>query len=294
MSPHMHPRSTRQDAPSRRPWRAAVAAAFGLASAVALVPASPASTWAPAATAAIHPGVQTHTAGAQCTANFVFTAGSRVFIGQAAHCSGTGGSTETDGCTSGSLPIGTEVEVTGASKPGHLVYNSWLTMQSLGEADADTCAYNDLALVELDPADYGKVNPSIPSYGGPTGINTAGTKAGDRVYSYGNSELRGGIAVLSPKTGLSLGDQGGGWTHQVYTASPGIPGDSGSAFVDSTGKALGVLSTLALAPLPLSNNVSDINKMLAYEHAHGPVAVDLAVGTEAFTPKLLGLIPLGL
>ena len=51
-----------------------------------------------------------------------------------------GGQTETDGCTSGSLPIGTPVEVDGASKPGTLVYNSWLTMQATGEADPDTCA----------------------------------------------------------------------------------------------------------------------------------------------------------
>src|SRR5436190_20851687 len=101
-------------------------------------------TWAPAATAPIHPGVQTFTAGAQCTANFVFTSGTTVYIGQAAHCSGTGGNTATDGCTSGSLPVGTAVDVTGASKPGTMVYNSWLTMQSLGETNADVCQYNDL------------------------------------------------------------------------------------------------------------------------------------------------------
>jgi len=76
------------------------------------------AAWAPAATAAIHPGVQTFTAGAQCTANFVYTDATTVYIGQAAHCSGTGGNTETDGCTSGSLPVGTAVTVTGAAKPG--------------------------------------------------------------------------------------------------------------------------------------------------------------------------------
>src|SRR3954451_3472818 len=92
-------------------------------------PASAAPTWAPAATAAVHPGVQTVTAGAQCTSNFVFSDGTDVYIGQAAHCSGTGGNTETNGCDSGSLPLGTPVTVSGASRPGTLVYNSWLTMQ---------------------------------------------------------------------------------------------------------------------------------------------------------------------
>lgn len=54
-------------------------------------PAAAAPAWAPAASAAIHPGVQTFTNGAQCTANFVFYDGTAVYIGQAAHCSGTGG-----------------------------------------------------------------------------------------------------------------------------------------------------------------------------------------------------------
>ena len=67
--------------------------------------AGSASAWAPAATAALHPGVMTFTGGAQCTANFIFSDGSTTYIGQAAHCSGTGGSTETNGCDSGSLPV---------------------------------------------------------------------------------------------------------------------------------------------------------------------------------------------
>ncbi len=124
--------------------------------------AGTASAWAPAATAPIHPGVQTDTQGAQCTANFIFSDGSNTYIGQAAHCSGTGGNTATNGCTSGSLPVGTQVTVDGASKPGTMVYNSWLTMQANGESDANTCQYNDLALVKLDPADAANVNPSVP------------------------------------------------------------------------------------------------------------------------------------
>src|SRR2546430_12056442 len=117
----------------------AVAILTVLAGLSAAQPAGATPTWAPAATAAVHPGVQTFTNGAQCTSNFVFTNGTDVFIGQAAHCSGTGGNTATDGCTSGSLPIGTPVTVTGASRPGTMVYNSWLTMQQdTHEADSET------------------------------------------------------------------------------------------------------------------------------------------------------------
>ena len=95
---------------------AAAATAASLTAVVAVgapTVASAAPSWAPAATAPVHPGVQTYTAGGQCTANFVFTDATDVYIGQAAHCSGTGGQTETDGCLAGSLPLGTPVEVIG-------------------------------------------------------------------------------------------------------------------------------------------------------------------------------------
>jgi hypothetical protein len=260
-------------------------------------PAAAAPTWAPAATAAIHPGVQTVTAGGQCTANFVFyDASNTVYIGQAAHCSGTGGATETNGCDSGSLPIGTPVQVGGASQPGTMVYNSWLAMQAAGETNPDACAFNDLALVRLNPADFGKVNPSIPFWGGPSGIDTNGTVAGENVYSYGNSSLRGGVAQLSPKQGVSLGDAGNSWSHNVYTASPGIPGDSGSAFLNSAGAALGVLSTVQIAPVAGSNGVGDVSREINYMNSHSSLGAQLANGTQPFNPNIVAnlLATLGL
>src|SRR3954453_14504904 len=157
----------------------------GLAIAASLIGVSSASArdWAPAATATIHPGVQLFTDGAQCTANFVYTdAAGAEYIGQAAHCSGTGGQTDTDGCQTTSLPNGTPVEVDGAPKPGTLVYNSWTAMHQAGETDPSTCAYNDIGIIKLDPADYGKVNPSVPTLGGPTGLDTSGTQQGDTVF----------------------------------------------------------------------------------------------------------------
>lgn len=251
-----------------------------------------AATWAPAGSATIHPGVQLFTEGAQCTANFIFEGGGNVYIGQAAHCASLGTQTDTDGCTTPSLPLGTPVEIEGASKPGTLVYSSWLAMQAAHETDPDACAYNDLALVQVDPADVGKVNPSIPHWGGPTGLNTTGTQPFDLVYSYGNSELRLGLTLLSPKTGISQGTSGNGWTHQVTVITPGIPGDSGSAFLDASGRALGVLSTLSVGiPGGVSNNVSDLAHMLDYLRTHGGPAVNLVTGTEAFNPNQL---PLGI
>ncbi len=255
------------------------------------------ATWAPAAEAAIHPGVQMYTEGAQCTGNFVFTDGAgNVYVGYAAHCAGTGAATDTNGCDAASLPLGTKVDfveggslVSGGTKVGSgtLAYSSWLTMQQRNETDENACNYNDFALVKVDAADVAKVNPSVPFWGGPVALNTDGSAAGETVYSYGNSSLRGGIEALSPKQGTSLGATGDGWTHPVYTVTPGVPGDSGSAFLDSEGNALGTLSTLAIAPLAGSNGVSDLANELAYAQANGGLSgLALVPGTEPFSPLL--------
>jgi hypothetical protein len=279
---------------------ACVALMGGLAATTGAASAADTTAWAPAATAAITPGVQTNTEGSgQCTANFVLTdAAGNVYVGQAAHCSGLGEATDTNGCDAGALPLGTRVTFNRNGSivspgtqvgAGTLAYSSWNTMQSLGETDASTCAYNDFALVKVDAADVAAVNPSIPFWGGPVGVNTSGTAAGYRVYSFGNSGLRGGVEQLSPKTGISLGQDAadGGWTHPLYTVTPGIPGDSGSAFLDANGAAVGTLSTLGLAPLPASNNIGDFAHELAYAQQHSGIAgLQLAEGTEPFNPIL--------
>jgi hypothetical protein len=262
--------------------------------------ASSASAWAPAGSATIHPGVMTFTGGSsflngggQCTANFVYTDSSgNTYLGQAAHCSSTGESTETNGCTAKSLPIGTPIYagdlvnggVQTGTKIGTLAYNSWITMKEKGEKDANTCAYNDLALIKIDSAQAGKVNPTVPFWGGPNGLAAGVSSQGEQIYTYGNSILRLGVSALSPKTGVSLGDQEGtgGWSQQVYTVSPGIPGDSGSAYMNASGAALGVLSTVELAPTPAANGVGTLAKELAYANTATGLGLQVASGTTAF------------
>jgi hypothetical protein len=255
------------------------------------------SPWAPAATAKIHPGVQMFTQGAQCTANFVYTDSlDRVYVGYAAHCAGLGGATDTNGCTTTSVPLGTTVRFAEGANAltagttlgyGKLVYSSWITMRKLGEQRPDPCAYNDLALVRLNATAAESVNPSVPFWGGPVGIDTDGTAAGARIYTYGDSSLRAGVSLLGPKVGVSLGSSAHGWTTDVYTVSPGIPGDSGSGLMDGQGRAMGVLSTLALAPLPGSNGVGDLSRELTYARAHSGIdGLRLVPGTEKFSPIL--------
>ncbi|WP_433594357.1 hypothetical protein [Nocardia sp. CA-145437] len=253
--------------------------------------------WAAAGSAALAPGVQTYTqGGGQCTANYVFVddAGG-VYLGQAAHCAGAGNSAETNGCMAHNLPLDTAVNFTHNGSlhssgttigTGQLAYSSWSTMRALGESDPNTCAYNDFSLVKVDQQFADKVNPSLPHWGGPAGLNTSGT-AGGKVYSYGNSSLRAGISGLSPQRGESRADDNstGGWTHALVSRTPGIPGDSGSAYLAADGQALGTLSTLGIG-VPVVNNVGDIGRELAYARAHsGITGLRLVLGTEQFNPN---------
>lgn len=245
--------------------------------------------WAPAATATIHPGSVMVTGGAQCTANFVFTRGDEVFLGYAAHCAGTGDATDTNGCAERSVPLGTKVSIEGATRPGVLVYSSWQAMRKAGERNAVTCDFNDFALVRIHAADVRRVNPSVPHWGGPTGLNRTANPGGAAVYSFGSSSLRQGLTLLSPRSGFSLGTSAGGWNHPVYTITPGIPGDSGSGLLNAAGRATGVLSTINLIPRPASNDFGDLQRELAYARVHGMSNVVLAVGTEPFNPNQLPL-----
>lgn len=245
----------------------------------------------------------------ECTANFVYSNGSADFIGMAAHCASTGSSSQTD-CTTPVLPDGTPVflgegpvfldsngnlsvgEDTQGPEVGTMVYNSWVTMQALGINKSDPtgneCQFNDLALVQVLPGLT--VNPSVPFWGGPNALATTSPAQGSTVYSYQNSALRLGLSPLSPKIGLSLGDtpNSGGWSHIVDTVTPGIPGDSGSGFLDANGNAVGVLSTLDAGAPPsaygVDNAAGDVAKELAFCDANGGLgAVSLVPGTTRFS-----------
>jgi hypothetical protein len=174
-----------------------------------------------------------------------------------------------------------------------MVYSSWVAMQADGETDPDVCAYNDFALVELSTGDAADVNPSVPFFGGPTGLHEGVLHAGTPVLGYGNSTTRRGVEALRPKAGSVVAANGGGVGYELYTVSPGIPGDSGSGYLTQSGEAVGVLSTLNLAPLPVSNGVTNLAKALSYAADHGFADLELELGTEPFTPNPAALLPRG-
>ena len=279
------------------PSAAAPAPAAPEAAPVAAPVAAGTSRWAPVARATITPGVQMLTKGAQCTGNFVFTdARRRVYVGYAAHCAGRGEATDTNGCQTRSVAIGTRVRfVEGMSVAtagsavgrGRLAYSSWVTMRRRGLQGGAACDFNDFALVRVAAGSLKHVNPSVPFWGGPSRLGPGRLAAGSRVYGYGNSGLRAGAEPLAPKTGVTLSQSGGGWSHDVYTVTPGIPGDSGSGFLDGSGRAVGVLSTVAVAPLPASNGLGDLYREVRYAQRHsGITGLRLVAGTRRFDPAL--------
>ncbi|BDH56667.1 hypothetical protein [Tsukamurella sp. PLM1] len=250
--------------------------------------------WAAADRAQLHPGLQAYTGDGQCTTNFVFTdARGEVYLGQAAHCGYVGTEKLPNGCTARTVPLGTPVDLrTGGSlrtegttvATGTLAYDSWAAMQATGENDPLACAHNDFALIRLPKNLAGSVNPSLPHWGGPVDLGVDQPNAGDRVYGFGDSSLRGGRNALSPHTGTvhAADTNSGGWAHTVTAARPGVPGDSGAGYVDAQGRALGTLSTLSLA-VPPRNTLSDLSRELRYAQRHSGIpGLRLVLGTEPF------------
>lgn len=256
--------------------RAALALAL-LLLALALAPtpeAASGATWPPLSEATIRPGVSVDTASGQCTSNFLFTSADHAtrYLGLAAHC--------VDG-----MPIGEQVRIANGAATGRLAYSSWRTMTLVGEADAPTLAENDFALIRIDDAYAQRAHPAMLHYGGPTGLADADqAETGDAVVTYGNSGLRLGLAPLSPHEGFVV-SHANEWSTYVVTATPGIPGDSGSGVMTRDGRALGVLVTLNAIP-PGVNGVTHLDDALDYARAHGGMDVRLATW-HVLTPPTL-------
>ena len=287
---------------------AAFAVASGPATVVGTAHPAPARTssgaaFAPAGSGAVGPGAELLTEIgpdlASCTANFVFSASDpsgadRVFLGSAAHCHAEGESL--DGCANDVLPLGTPVAVVGPDGreiTAELAYSSWAAMQEAGETDPDLCELNDLALLAIAPDDVDLVDPSVPVFGGPTGLDVDGLAPDEVVVSYQNDE-DASYEVMRAKQGVNLGDADArGLGYVVQTATPGLPGDSGSGYLDGDGRAFGVLSTeIVLDDGEVVNGVTDLAQALEYAAAHGGPDVAVVEGAAPFSTQGVPMAPL--
>lgn len=267
-----------------------------------VVTSGPAPASAAGDTHPIRPGVQMITGDAQCTGNFIFKDKAKhTYVGMAAHCAGKGSETDTDGCTTSSLPLGTKVKfVTGGSRAssgtlvgtGTLRYSSWLAMKRAHTTNANICGYNDLALVQVDKKYLSRVSPTVPVFGGPTALASL-PAAGTSVYSIGSSYVRSSSSAKSGRVVASSP-----WTMTVRTRPTGVPGDSGSGYLDATGRAVGVLSTLDIFPNTGANGVGSLFQEVGFAAKHGVPGLRLVKGAAfdaSATPSpggggLLGLL----
>jgi hypothetical protein len=274
----------------RRPVRLAICVAAALVGLIAATTPASARTWARPSAAIVSPSMMLYTKGGQCTANFVYVdRAGRAYIGQAAHCSSRGGQTDTNGCTTRSWPLGTAVRDASGRRIGTLAYNSWIAMQRVREKRRNVCAANDLALVRIDRSLVRRTTPTMPGLGGPTSLNTTGVTTGAQVYAVGNSSLLFGAGSLVAQTGVVEKAINGGWAYFVAMARPGIPGDSGSGYLDARGRALCQLSTISAGTDGVGNTIGNLAKEIAYARRHGVPGLSVVRGQTAFR-GMTGLI----
>lgn len=256
--------------------------------------------WGAPETKGIRPGNNIATNGAGCTTSFIFTDNKgRYFVSTAAHCIVPGAATSIDGCIAEYSDLSATVSVMDLYDPSNSIaedsvelpayYSSWHAMQDLEESSPATCNGNDFALLEVPAEHVDLLHPASLHFRAPTGMPSTQEDfqpAGAMIWGYGASTLKQGILEIHPKQGFVLQMANEGWSYTVYLGTPGIPGDSGGHIMTDDGRALGIASTLALAPFALSNNYTNISK--AVEYAEGYLDHDLEIVTwDDFNPTLL-------
>lgn len=181
---------------------------------------TPSLSWAAVEDAGIRPGV---TIAGSCTSNFLFESPSNrsFYVGTAAHCVDRAG-------------VGASVSVAGFANG---------TVAWVGENHPANVS-TDFALVRMAPSYRSQANPGTLVHGGPTGLAAAETvHVGDKVYTYGNSSFRSTDDRADAREGKIENDS----TKEGASARfhpPSIPGDSGSAVLDTDGVAVGWISTI--------------------------------------------------
>lgn len=218
----------------------------------------------------IRPGAPTLIGDVSCVAGFFFTdRAGEIYVSTPASC-GAPSDDATNGCSSRVLPLETPVKV-GGSVTGALAYSSWITMREIEEKDAEACANNDFALVRLPVEAHDAVDPTVPQFGGPTGLRSSPGVSGEALRAYSQGVVTGDVEAARPRHGVLLAAEPGGWRYATYFATPGVFGDAGAGVLDAQGRALGVINSLSVAPFPGSNGVVDQARMLAYAQKHSGI-----------------------
>lgn len=152
-----------------------------------------------------------------CTFNFVFREGSTLYIGTAGHCVGTG----------------QRVATAGVGTFGTVVF-------SVSQGSA-----NDFALIRIDSAKHVQVDPTMCTWGGPTGTSDPpGVLDQEVLLQYG-----WGIATpFVPQTRSRIHDEFLSTSNVLRWNGVGSGGDSGSPLIFGDGRAAGI-HTAGLTPV---------------------------------------------
>lgn len=236
------------------------------------------------ASARIAPGVRMVTAGRSCTANFVFTDAKRnLYVGYAARCAAKRATARPNGCKVATVPLGTRVRFTGVSASGkavligrgRLAYSSWTAMKRAKSAGT-RCATNDFALVKVDRAARRKVSPTVPQWGGPVAL-AALPRAGSQVFGYAAASPAGYFQpAVAPTMGSML--RSSAWAGTVGIGAPVALRAVGGGYLDSRGRAVGVLSRRGTDSASGSGTVGSLAAQVAFARSHGVKGLRLVKG----------------
>lgn len=164
--------------------------------------------------APIHPGGRVYTPIGQCSFNFVVTDGTELYIGTAGHC----------------IRLGERARLSANDFIGTAVQRSF----SGGK---------DWAFIQIDDEDHDRVDPSLGTWGGPTGVSAP--SRGDVVLQHGWGATLGQSAWTRGRAGVIADFYPHGFIYAGHVDS----GDSGSAVMLSSGEAVGIaVATIILPP----------------------------------------------
>lgn len=182
---------------------------------------------------------------AGCTLNFVFTDGTSLFIGTAAHCTDV---------------VGDRVSTPTTGTFGTVVH------RRLAGSD-------DVALIQIDADKHHEVGAALEEFGVPAGHTTASeTVMGDAIGLEGNGVVFG--ASARSRVGVLAEDSGMRFVAEL----PAIFGDSGAPVVHlPTGKALGIVSGFAPTIPPSTVSGTTVERIVELAAFAG---MDLQLVTE--------------
>jgi len=178
-----------------------------------------------------------------CTANFVWAAGGRRYLGAAGHCFLPADRAATHGPGADYDASGVVVQVCVENCEGNfrtnLLVGTWVTLgkvayarQTLEGEDVG----NDFGVVQIPKEFQDLIRLELPVWGGPTGVQTL--ELGDYACHYGHGLIVGEVFVTKARLGVGGGSDNDAWLGDFA----GAFGDSGSGLVGCVNDGLGSFS----------------------------------------------------